>query len=48
MPTRDMVQAKGDKVLVERTAIEKLNINVEKRKWWNAPHMFCLILTYDN
>ncbi|KAL7736760.1 hypothetical protein ACLKA6_015611 [Drosophila palustris] len=30
MPTRDMVQAKGDKILVERTAIEKLNTNFEK------------------
>ncbi|XP_034478864.1 uncharacterized protein LOC117785081 isoform X3 [Drosophila innubila] len=37
MPTRDMVQAKGDKVLVERTAIEKLNINVEKL----APMLMC-------
>ncbi|KAH8405510.1 hypothetical protein KR215_001493 [Drosophila sulfurigaster] len=30
MPTRDMVQAKGDKVTVERTAIEKLHVGVDK------------------
>ncbi|XP_017959064.1 uncharacterized protein LOC108653220 [Drosophila navojoa] len=30
MPTRDMVQAKGDKVSVARTAIEKINVHVDK------------------
>ncbi|KAH8297128.1 hypothetical protein KR044_005207 [Drosophila immigrans] len=30
MPTRDMVQAKGDKVAVERTAIEKLSMGADK------------------
>ncbi|EDV98130.1 GH22843 [Drosophila grimshawi] len=30
MPTRDMVQAKGDKVAVPCTAIEKININADK------------------
>lgn len=33
MPTRDMVQAKGDKVSVARTAIEKINVHVDKSKY---------------
>ncbi|ALC40530.1 CG30020, partial [Drosophila busckii] len=39
MPTRDMVQAKGDKVSVASLAIEKLHIDANKR-------MYILLLSY--
>ncbi|KAH8418601.1 hypothetical protein KR222_003416, partial [Zaprionus bogoriensis] len=43
MPTRDMVQAKGEKVSVERTTIEKIYVNSGKA----APMLMCAKCPYE-